>query len=237
MEDYIVITIRVLTAMALVMLLILKTGRRKIGELPVYDFLSIIILGSVIGADIADPSVEHLPTLFAVALLVLLQYLISRLLINNKKIAKKITFGPTVVIQNGQFIKSNLERLKYPIENVLMALREKEVFDLAQVDFAVVESSGNISVLKKPVHRALTPSDMRISAEGKSMAVPLIVDGHIYGENLQQMGKDTGWLLAQLKQMGIGSAEEVFFADMDTQGRLYVSKTLQTQNFSNDFRL
>lgn len=235
--DYLIIAGRVVSAMALVLLLILKTGRRKISEMPVYDFLSIIILGSVIGADIADPSVEHMPTLFAVALLVLLQYLVSRLLINNKKIAKKITFGPTVVIQSGQFIKSNMERLKYPVENVLMALREKDVFDLGEVDFAVVESSGNISVLKKPEYRPLTPTDMRIKADGKSMAVPLVVDGHVYSENLKQMGKDLGWLEQQLKTMGIESYKDVFYADMDTGGRLYVSKTVQTQNFSNDFRL
>ena len=235
--DYLIVTIRVLSAMALVLALILKTGRRKSGELPVYDLLSFIILGSVIGADIADPSVEHLPTLYAVVLLVLLQYLISRLLINSKKIAKKLTFGPTVIIQNGQLIKSNMERLKYPVENVLMALREKEVFDLSEVDFAVVESSGNISVLKKPAYRTLTPSHMRLDAEGKSLAVPLIVDGHVYGENLEQLGKDTGWLSDQLKQMQIDSFKGFFYADMDTGGRLYVSKTLQTQNFSNDFRL
>ena len=235
--DYLIVAGRVVSAMALVLLLILKTGRRKISELPVYDFLSIIILGSVIGADIADPSVEHMPTLFAVALLVLLQYLVSRLLINNKKIAKKITFGPTVVIQNGQFIKSNMERLRYPVENVLMALREKNVFDLGEVDFAVVESSGNISVLKKPEYRPLTPTDMRMQTNGKSMAVPLIVDGHVYGENLKQMGKDIGWLEQQLGTTGIESYKEVFYADMDTGGRLYISKTMQTKNFSNDFRL
>jgi len=235
--DYLIIAFRVFTAMALVLALVLITGRRKISELPVYDFLSIFILGSVIGADIADPSVEHMPTLFAVVLLVLLQYLVSRLLINNKKIAKKITFGPTVVIQNGQFIKPNMERLKYPVENVLMALREKDVFDLAEVDFAVVESNGNISVLKKPQHRPLTPTHMRMDADGKGMAVPLIVDGHVYGENLKQLGYDTGWLTAQLKQMGIDNIQDVFYADMDTQGRIYVSKTLQTENFSNDFRL
>lgn len=235
--DYLIVAGRVVSAMALVLFLVLKTGRRKISELPVYDFLSIIILGSVIGADIADLNVDHMPTLFAVALLVLLQYLVSRLLINNKKIAKKITFGPTVVIQNGQFIKSNMERLKYPVENVLMALREKDVFDLGEVDFAVVESSGNISVLKKPEYRPLTPTDMRIQTDGKSMAVPLIVDGHVYGENLKQMGKDIGWLEQQLGMMGIESYKDVFYADMDTGERLYVSKTLQTQDFSNDFRL
>ncbi len=108
---YLIITFRIVSVMALILFLILKTGRRKIGELPVYDFLSVIVIGSVIGADISEPEIPHLPMLFSVVLIVALQYLVSRLLINNKKIARKITFGPTVIIRNGQFVKSNMERL------------------------------------------------------------------------------------------------------------------------------
>ena len=143
---YIIIALRIISAMALLLILTLKTGRRKIGELPVYDFLSIIVLGSVIGADIADTKLPHLPTLYSVVLIVGLQYLVSCILINNKKIAKKITFGPTVVIKNGQFLKDNMERLKYSTENVRMALREKDIFDLNEVEYAIVEGSGNISI-------------------------------------------------------------------------------------------
>ena len=91
---YLIIALRIISVMALFLFLILKTGRRKIGELPVYDFLSIIVIGSVIGADIAEPDIPHLPTLFSVVLIIALQYLVSCLLINNKKIARKITSAP-----------------------------------------------------------------------------------------------------------------------------------------------
>ncbi|OJU13273.1 MAG: DUF421 domain-containing protein [Clostridiales bacterium 43-6] len=234
---YVWIVFRIVSVMALILFLILKTGRRKIGELPIYDFLSVIVIGSVIGADISEPNIPHLPTLFAVVLIVALQYFVSCLLINNKKIAKKITFGPTVIIQNGQFIKSNMERLKYPIENVKAALREKDVFDLNEVAYAIVEGSGSISVLRKPQFLPLTPSDMNLNTTAKGLCIPLITDGKVYDGNLEQLKRDRKWLSIQLKQVDIEDFSKVFYADISSDGRLYISKADPRQNLSNDYTL
>ncbi|ACL19978.1 DUF421 domain-containing protein [Desulfitobacterium hafniense] len=235
--DYLIIALRIISVMALFLFLVLKTGRRKIAELPVYDFLSIIVLGSVIGADIAEPNIPHLPVLFAVVLIIALQYLVSSLLINNKKIARKITFGPTVIIQNGQFIKANMKRLKYSIETVLMLLREKDIFDLNEVEYAIVEGSGSISVLKKPQYLPLTPSDMKLKPGAKGLPLPLIIDGKVQDGNLQQLKRDRSWLAAELAQAGIPDFNEVFYADCTREGRLYISKIVQAQNFHDDFTL
>ncbi len=235
--DYLIIALRIISVMALFLFLVLKTGRRKIAELPVYDFLSIIVLGSVIGADIAEPNIPHLPVLFAVVLIIALQYLVSSLLINNKKIARKITFGPTVIIQNGQFIKANMKRLKYSIETVLMVLREKDIFDLNEVEYAIVEGSGSISVLKKPQYLPLTPSDIKLKPDAKGLPLPLIIDGKVQDGNLQQLKRDRSWLAAELAQAGIPDFNEVFYADCTREGRLYISKIVQAKNFHDDFTL
>ncbi len=232
---YLIIAFRVISIMALFLFLILKTGRRKLGELPVYDFLSVLVIGSVIGADIAETDIPHMPTLFAVTLIIVLQFLVSKLLINNKKIARKITFGPTIIIQKGQFIKANMERLKYPVENVLMALREKDIFDLNEVEYAIIEGTGNISVLKKSQFLPLTPADMQLTTDAKGLAIPLIIDGQVHDRNLEQLKRDKAWLTSQLSQGGIQDFSEVFYADYCQGGRLYVSKILQTEK--DDFNL
>lgn len=234
---YLIIALRIVSIMALFLFLVLKTGRRKIGELPVYDLLSLIVIGSVIGADIAEPNIPHLPTLFAVVLIIALQYWVSYLLINNKKIARKITFGPTVIIQNGQFIKSNMKRLKYPVENILMLLREKGIFDLNEIEYAILEGSGNLSVLKNPQSLPLTPSDINLKPDARGLPIPLITDGKVHDSNLQQLKHDRAWLASQLAQAGIHNFSEVFYADCDMQGRLYVSKILPLQDFNVGFTL
>ncbi len=232
---YLIIALRIVSIMALFLFLILKTGRRKLGELPVYDFLSVIVIGSVIGADIAEPDIPHMPTLFAVVLIIALQFLVSNLLINNKRIARKITFGPTVIIQKGQFIKANMKRLKYPVENVLMALREKDIFDLNEVEYAIIEGSGNISVLKKSQFLPLTPADMKLQPESKGLPIPLITDGQVHDKNLQQLKRDRPWLASQLSQAGVQDFSQVFYADYSEGGGLYVSRILQTEK--DDFTL
>lgn len=145
---YLQISLRVFFIMGLILFLILVTGRRKIGELPVFDFLTIIILANVVGADIADPNVPQLPTAYALVLITIIQYFMSYFTIKNRKFGKIVTFSPTVIIQNGQLIKANLKKLRYSIDNIQMYLREKGIFDINEVEFAIVEDSGNISILK-----------------------------------------------------------------------------------------
>ncbi len=234
---YLQITFRIFSIMGLLLFLILITGRRKIGELPVFDFLAIIILGSVVGADIADPKVPHLPTAYAVALIIVIQFLLSHIIMKNRALGGKLTFGPTVVIQNGQFVKQNMKRLKYTIDDVIMHLRDKDVFDLSEVEFAIVEDSGKISVLKKSQFQPLTPSDMHILTTYKGMSIPIILDGKVKDENLVKLNFDREWLLIQLKNNEIDRIEDVFYMEINTQGRLYISKEVAPENIINDIKL
>ncbi|SCY45365.1 YetF domain-containing protein [Alkaliphilus peptidifermentans] len=235
--EYVNITLRIITIMGLLLFLILMTGRRKIGELPVFDFLTIIILGNVVGADIADPKVPHIPTAYAITLLIGIQYLISSFTIKNRWFGGKVTFEPIVIIQKGQFIKSNMGKVKYSIENILMFLREKGIFDINEVEYAIVEDSGNVSVMKKSQLQPVTPSDMKIGVINKGLTLPLVVDGMAYEENLQKLNQNKEWLLNQLKMNNINSFDEVFYAEINTEGKLSISKATESNNFMKDFRI
>jgi uncharacterized membrane protein YcaP (DUF421 family) len=231
---YVKITLRVFSILALLLFLVMKTGRRKIGEMPVFDFLAVIILGSVVGADIADPKIEHLPTAYAVVLIVGIQYFLSKLIIKNRKIGAKVTFGPVVVIQEGQFVKENLKRLNYTIDDIKMFLREKEVFDLNEVEYAIVEDSGKMSVMKKSQYLPLTPSDIRLPTDKKGLSIPLIVDSKVMPENLTELHLDENWLLKQLNQNGIKRIEDVFYLEINPQKQLYISRIVQVDDITED---
>lgn len=231
---YFKVTFRIIIIMALLLFLVLVTGRRKVGELPVFDFLTILILGNVVGADIADPKIPQLPTAYAVILLIGIQYFMSVAIVKSRKFGKKASFGPIVVIQNGRFIKSNMKKIRYSIENVLMFLREKGIFDINEVEYAIVEDSGNISVMKKPQFQALTPDDMKIAAKFKGLTIPLIVDGEVYEDNLQKLGLDKVWLLEQLELNNINSIDEAFYVDINIEGKLGISKIAEPNSVMND---
>lgn len=235
--EYLQITLRIILILPMLLILTLVTGRRKIGELPVFDFLVIIILASVVGADIADPNIPHLPTGYAIILIVAIQYIVSRFIIKNRKFGKLVTFGPTVVIQNAQFIKSNMKRIGYSVENILMYLRENDIFDLSEVEFAIVEDSGNVSVLKKSQYQPLTPNDIKMQTNYKGISVPVIIDGKVYDNTLKKLNLDKSWLFAELKNNGVNDANEVFYAEINTEGKLYISKDKEQGNITNEFKV
>ena len=235
--EYLKISFRIISIMALLLILVLATGRRKIGELPVFDFLTIIILGNVVGADIADPKIPHLPTAYAVVMLIGIQYLMSYVVVRNRKFGSKVTFGPTVIIQNGQFIKSNMKKIRYSIENTLMFLREKGIFDINEVEFAIVEDSGNISVMKKGQNQPLTPEDMQITPKQKGISLPLIIEGKINEKNLKKLNLDRVWLENQLISNGVKNIDEVFYADINPEGKLYISKVIESDSSISDFMI
>ncbi|WHH60057.1 DUF421 domain-containing protein [Petroclostridium sp. X23] len=234
--EYLIVTFRIITILLLALVVTLIAGRRKIGELPVFDFIVIITLGAIIGADIADPKIHHLPTAYAVILLVGVQYLYSIVIIKNRKIGNLITFEPVVVIENGQFVKANLRKLKYSIDNILMMLREKDVFDVNEVEFAIIESTGQISVLKKSQYQPITAKEIKLNTEYKGLSIPLIVEGEVYEENLNKLNLSKDWLIAQLKDKNIESVESVFFAVINTDGQLYVSKGLEHTKDAHNLR-
>jgi len=224
MATYIIITGRIISIMLLFLVMTLMTGRRKIGEVPVFDFLVVITLASVVGADIADPEVKHLPTVYAVILIILMQYLYGALIIKNRKLGKLLTFEPVVVIENGQFVKSSLRKLKYSVDTILTMLREKDVFDVNEVEFAIIESTGHLSVLKKSQFQPVTSKEIKLNTEYKGLSIPIIVEGEVYKENLRKLNLSKDWLLEQLQKSGINSEYTVFYAAINTEGKLYISK-------------
>ncbi len=223
---YLIIFFRIMTILPMFLALTLLTGRRKIGELPVFDFLSLITVAAVVGADIAEPKVEHLPTAFAVVIIMLMHYLYSVVIIKNRWVGNLLTFEPIVVIENGQFVKGNLKKLRYSIDNILSMLREKDVFDVGEVEFAIVESSGQLSVLKKTQYLPMTPNVAKVDTGYKGLSLPVVVEGEIYSENLERLALSEEWLKDQLESSQIHALDEVFFAAVNAEGKLYISRGL-----------
>ncbi|MEG6513836.1 DUF421 domain-containing protein [Desulforamulus ruminis] len=206
----------------------LITGRRHMGEIPIFDFLVIITLGSVVGADISEPDIAHWPIIYAMLLIMLMQYLYGVLIIKNRTIGKLLTFEPVVVIENGQFVKSSLRKLKYSMDTVLTMLREKDVFDVSEVEFAIIESTGQLSVLKKSQYQPLTAKELKINTDYKGLSIPLIVEGEIYEQNLQNLHLSKQWLMEQLHKSNLYHEKNVFYAAINTEGKLYISRGMDS---------
>lgn len=222
MDAYWIPLVRVLTILPLMHLVTLLMGRRSVGELPVFDFLVVLVMGSVVGADLADPSVPHGPTALTVVAISLLQYALTRLKVSSYKVRDWATLTPTVVLENGRFLTHNLAKIRYTVNDVLPQLRQKDVFDLSQVEVAVVEPSGKISVRKKSAYTPLTPADMSMPTVDKGLPRLLVVDGAVLPSVLAASGFTREWLDKRLGEQGL-KVQDVYLAALEGDGKLYVS--------------
>ncbi len=222
-SDSLLIFGRIVTILPLLLFLTLFMGKRAIGELPIFDYLIIITLGAVVGADIADPNIKHFPTALAIIFIAIFQRFITYWKIKNRKVGRLLTFEPTIVIQDGIFLDRNLKKLRYSIDSVLQMLREKNVFDISEVETAIIEANGGLSVLKKPEKYPLTKEGMKIVRPASTIALPIIVEGAIYTEILNDFNVNRIWLQEQLSKRGIHNLDDVFFASINGDLQLHIS--------------
>ena len=229
LKDILLVIVRVITILPLLLFVTIFMGKRAIGELPIFDFLVVIILGAVVGADIADPNIEHFPTVIAIIAIALLQKVVAKWKISNRKIGRLLTFEPTIVVQNGKFVTSNLKRINYSIDNILQMLREKSIFDLKDVETAVIEGNGTLSVWKKPLKNTVTREDMNIIRTAASISYPVIVEGVVYHDVLQSFHTNEDWLKQQLSYQGVTDIEDIFYTSINRNLEIHISLKEDTQ--------
>lgn len=222
-KEFFVLLGRIITIIPLMLVITLYMGKRSIAELPVFDFLVIIILGAVVGADIADPEIPHIHTAAAIILIGIFHRIVSKLKIKYRKFGHLITFDPTIVIQDGKFIVKNLRSIRYTIDNILQMLREKDVFDISDVHLGIIESNGNISVLKKATKEEVTLEDLNLSKSTSSLSYTIIIDGVLYNDVLKKLNLSEDWLKQQLANLGVKKSSEIFYASINTKNELHVS--------------
>lgn len=222
-KEIAIILIRIITILPLLLVITLVMGKRSIGELPVFDFLIIISLGAVVGADLSDPEIRHLHTVLTIIGIGALQLMISKLSIKVRRFGKWITFEPTTVIQNGTFLVGNLKKIRYSIDNILQMLREKDIFDVSEVDLALIEANGRLSVYKHAHKNAVTIEDAGLQKKAEGITYPLIIEGKLKENVLRDLQLTENWLRTELEKKGIHDYREIFFASINKRQELHYS--------------
>lgn len=215
--------IRTIIAYLILMTAVRAMERKTISQMTLFNFGVAVTMGSVT-ANLALGS-KGTPYTAAAVLIVLaiLSILTAYVHIKNPKLNKIINSEPVVVIDNGRIVNSNLSRIRMTLNELSALLREKNVFSMADVEFAIMETDGKLSVLPKAQKMPLTPSDMNIQTTYKGLTKDLIIDGAVMTENLKGANKDENWLKNELGKQGITDVNRVFYAGLDSSGGLYVS--------------
>ncbi len=210
------------TVLSFIVLLILTRilGKQQVSQLTFYEYLNGITFGSI-AANMATIEPERVPDhLIGMITYGFLTLAVSWLAVKNRKFRKAVAGEPVIVIQDGCILESNMRKMNLDLDELTTMLRSQGIFDYKELELAIVEQSGELSVLKKPEYQEVTQGDLDVHGTSKGLAVEVIVDGQIIYENLRAMGLDGKWLMKQLKEKQIFRISQVCFATVNKQHEL-----------------
>lgn len=198
-------------------------GKQQVSQLTFFDYIIGITVGSI-AADIIDSNRSLVSELIGLTSWMGFAFLLQVVTLKSRKLGKVIDGDPIVVIRNGKILEQNMAKMRYKTKELLEQLRLKGAFNVADVEFAILETNGDLSVLKKSQHLPVTPDDLNIPTNYSGLSTSLILEGQVIRENLEKCGLTLDWLLNELRAQGISEIKEVLFAALDTSGKLYIDK-------------
>ncbi len=223
-QKVLIVIVRSAIAYAVLLCLGRLIGRKLISRITFFDFVVGIALGSLaVRISLGNESSVWLGVLSA-AVITALVLLTDYLNIKSCRFRKAEEGEPVVVVENGKLLDRNLAKVRVSVSKLLMLLRQKDAFYLEDVDYAVMESNGQLSVLLKPEKLPASAGDMKVPKPENTFPADIIVDGKVVAENLKASRHDEAWLRQQLRSQGFGCPEQVFYASLSRSGGLYVSE-------------
>jgi uncharacterized membrane protein YcaP (DUF421 family) len=231
MEDLGSIAFSVVATMTVLVAVWLVAGKRQMADLTPMDFALSVTAGTVAGASIADPRISLGHALVALVLLGVLQVAVSWVSIKFRGVYTRLNYAPTVVVEDGQIIKANLRGARLTAEMLLQLLREKDVFDVTEVELAILEPTGKLSVLKKAEYLPVTASRLGQKVAPNRVLVPVVLEGELQEKTLAKMGFSAEQIEEFRGRYG-ARLGDVFVALLDREGRLHIIRNDVAENGS-----
>lgn len=230
MPLWVVILLRSLFIFFLLLFLVRIMGKRNPSRLIPFRFVIYVILG-VMAALTAVGVIPILPGVLVLAVFSLFPVGLDLLSSRSKFVHDIVNGRETVLVKEGKIMEENLNKGRLTGEDLLRELRYKSVFSVNDVEFAVMESNGDINIVLKSDKKPVTPKDLEWKVSPQTEPQTVILDGSILNEPLTEMGLNQNWLFQQLESMGIAQ-ENVFIGQVDTAGELYVDLFDDSVNLS-----
>lgn len=199
-------------------------GHKQMAQFDFFDYITGITIGSI-AAELATELETPWKPLIAMIIYGGVSFVLS--LVTNKfpKTRKFINGTPTIIMDNGKLYRNNMKKAKLELSEFMVMCRQAGYFNINDIQTAVFEYNGRLTILPKSTKRPLTPEDMNKTPEKEEINTEVIMDGRIMHENLKRLGLDLAWLEKQLKQQKYNSAKEIFLGICDKNNKLSLFPT------------
>ncbi|MCT2536769.1 DUF421 domain-containing protein [Aquibacillus koreensis] len=224
MNSYLSTAIELLFGFLLLLLIIKILGKTQFSQITPFDFISALILGELVGNAAYDDGVKLGQITFAILFWGMLIYMIEWITQKYKGTRKLLEGEPNIVIHKGQIKFDALKKVKLDINALQSLIRQQGYFTIQEVDYAIVETNGMISVLPKSDYDTPKNKDLNLVTKPASLPITLILDGEVILDNLKELGLGEKWLKDQLAMQSIKEYKEVLFAEWIPNMPVYVMR-------------
>ncbi|AHF09852.1 MULTISPECIES: DUF421 domain-containing protein [Dehalobacter] len=209
----------------LIIVLVLRVmGKRQIGQLQPFELVIILMISELAVIPSQDSGIPLVAGLFPVLILLLLGLAISEIALKSEKARGIICGTPTILINKGQILEGELRKLRYNLSDLLEQLRAKNLPNIADVEYAILETNGQLSVIPKTGKRPVNTQDLKLQVIAEGLPLALIMDGKLQQKNLEKSGVNIQWLNKELTKANVPDIKKVFFASIDSQRKLYIQQ-------------
>jgi uncharacterized membrane protein YcaP (DUF421 family) len=196
-------------------------GKKQISELSFFEYVAGITIGSIAGEVVTGLESNAYHGALAIIVFGLVTFFVDYFSLHSKKFRDIVEGKGTVIIKDGKLLEENLKKERYTTDEVSALLRQRGIFKVADVEFAVIEPRGNLSALLKKENQPLTPKDLGMKMPKEKEPQTVIMDGNIIDEALRWTGKGRGWLYTELEKLNV-TLDNVFLGQVDSYGDLTV---------------
>lgn len=198
-------------------------GKREIGKLSIFDLVVSIMIAELAVISLESMETPMIHSLLPIVILFLTQITLSYLSLKSQKIRDIVDGKPSVLIEHGQIKENEMRKQRYNLDDLLMQLREKKIHTVSQVEFAILEPSGKLTVFPKDEETDVTKKDLGLPVEEIAFPKILIKDGEVQDEGLKELNQNRFWLKSELKRrIGTSNFNKILFCSVDYKNEWYI---------------
>ena len=219
---FIAITLRGLITYIMLLLFFRMMGPRQLSQFTFKDYVLGVLLGSIGGRAITRLEQDYLTFFYGMAVITAIQVIVSYLCLKSDKVRRFVNGGSIIVIDNGHVLPHNLKKARLCMNELASLLRARGIFNLSDVQYAILEPTRDFSVMIKSEKRPVTCMDLNIQTRPKVLPVIIIKDGNLVAAELKRYSLTEAWVKEQLEKHNIHKVSDVFLAQADSDGIVYV---------------
>ncbi len=217
-----VVFIRALVLYLIVVIVMRVMGKRQIGQLQPFELAIAIMISELAAVPMQNTGIPLVNGIIPIITLLIAQLLMSFLTLKSIRARAIICGKPTILIEKGRIMEDELRKELYTLNDLLEQLRIKDYPNITDIEYAILETNGQLSVIPKSQKRPLNPADMNIKTDYEGITVDVVIDGHIMTNNLKTIGKDRQWLIQEMRKQHYNDPSEILLACVDPAGKLSI---------------